>query len=313
VLVALVLLTVGAVLLVAGAEAFAEHVQAAGARLGVHVAALALLVAGAEPEEAIVASLAAYRDRPDLAVGDALGANLVIATLTLGLAALVAPWPVTRTIRRYAGAAGVAAVLACLALLGGGVSRIEGTLLLGAYAGAVLVVWRTSRQVPVVGELAELAEKDASVPPDGKAVAMVALGLVAMAAGGVLAVAGATRVVAVTGLADSAVGLTVLALATSAEMLALVWAAHRRALSEVAVAGALGAVAYNATMTLGVAALVAPLQVGDVAPLLSYGLVGAVVPLLVAASLRERVGRLEGTALVGCYLLATLLVFAPLG
>ena len=58
------------------------------------------------------------------------------------------------------------------------------------------------------------------------------------------------------------IGLTVLALATSAEMVALVWAARRRGLTEVVVAGTVGAVAYNATVTLGLAALVSPLGLG---------------------------------------------------
>ncbi|CAN5785252.1 hypothetical protein BH20ACT6_BH20ACT6_18240 [soil metagenome] len=94
-------------------------------------------------------------------------------------------------------------------------------------------------------------------------------------------------------------------------MLALVWAAHRRSLSEVAIAGALGAVAYNTTATVGVAALVAPLHIVDVTTLLSYGVVGAVVPLLIATGIRERIGRLDGAALVVAYLLATLLVLSP--
>ncbi len=53
-----------------------------------------------------------------------------------------------------------------------------------------------------------------------------------------------------------------LALATSAEMVALVWAGRRRGLTGLVVAGAIGAVGYNATVTLGLAALVSPLALG---------------------------------------------------
>lgn len=313
-LVALLLLTGGGVLLVAGAEAFAEHAVAAGARLGLHTAALALLLAGAEPEEALVASLAAHAGRPDLAVGDAVGANLVVATLTLGLAGLVVPWPVTTRVRCYAAAAGGAGVLAVLTLLGGGIGRAEGTLLVAAYAVGVAVVWRTSRRVPAVGELAEHAEDAEGPGPGGRgAVPLVLLGVAAMAAGGVLAVAGAERVVEESGLRDGAVGLTLLALATSAEMLALVWAAHRRSLTDLAVAGALGAVAYNATATLGIAALVAPLRLDEAGPLVAVGLVCAAVPLLLAGGVRERVGRVEGAVLVVGWLLVCALLLVPVG
>ena len=83
------LLVVGAALLTAGAEGFAENVSGASARLGVSVLALGVLLAGAEPEEAVTAMLASGQGHPALAAGDAVGANLVILTLTLGLAAVV--------------------------------------------------------------------------------------------------------------------------------------------------------------------------------------------------------------------------------
>ena len=60
-------------------------------------------------------------------------------------------------------------------------------------------------------------------------------------------------------LTDSAVRLTLLALATTVELFALAWAAMRRGVSEIAVAGVVGSGAYKATATLGVAALVRPL------------------------------------------------------
>ncbi|MBA2532748.1 MAG: sodium:calcium antiporter, partial [Nocardioidaceae bacterium] len=94
--VALALVAAGAVLLTLGAESFAEHVVPAANVLGVSAFGLALLIAGAEPEEAWTAAVAAAQDRPDLAAGDAVGANLVIATVTLGLLALVVPFVVTK-------------------------------------------------------------------------------------------------------------------------------------------------------------------------------------------------------------------------
>jgi len=56
-------------------------------------------------------------------------------------------------------------------------------------------------------------------------------------------------------LTDSAAGLTLLALATTAELFALAWAAMWRGVSEIAVAGVVG---YNGTASLGVAPLSAP-------------------------------------------------------
>ena len=63
------------------------------------------------------------------------------------------------------------------------------------------------------------------------------------------------------GLDQSTVGLTFVALATTAELFALVWAAFRRGVEQLAIAGVLGSALHSATATLGVAALVRPLAV----------------------------------------------------
>jgi cation:H+ antiporter len=295
VVLAVLLLLAGAALLVGGAETFAEHAVVAGRRLRLHAATLALLVAGAEPEEAVVASIAASQGRGDLAVGDAVGANVVIATLALGLAGVVTPWPVTRRVRVFAAVATAAGLLSLLAMLAGDVGRLGGALLLWAYVVAVVLLWRH-------GAVVTAAEGE---PGTGTgAVGRVIVGVVAMAAGGTLAVDGAVRLAAQTGIDDGVVGLTVLALATSAEMLVLVWSAHRRALRDVAVAAALGAVFFNATATLGIAAIVQPLQLDDRAPLLVFGTVAAAAPLALASGLLTRVGRVAGALLVLGYLAA---------
>ena len=308
-LLAVVLLVAGAALLTAGAEAFAEHITEAASRLGVSVLALGILLAGAEPEEAVTAMLAAGRGHPALAAGDAIGANLVILTLTVGLAALLAPLPVGTRVLQYAGAASVAGLLAVAAVANGVVSRLEGTVLLLVYAVGVLWVWRRERRPPVVGELAELEDLDerpAQQPTSSRALLTVALGLFGMVGGGFLAVQGAVGLVGVLGLTASVVGLTVLALATSAEMLALVVAAHRRGVTEVALAGAVGSVAYNATVTLGLAAWVDPLLLGRGSPVLVVGLLTAVLPLTFLVGRRTgHLPRPVGLLLVACYLLAT--------
>jgi len=121
-------------------------------------------------------------------------------------------------------------------------------------------------------------------------------GVVLMAAGGWLAVGGAERVVAALSLTDSAVGLTLLALATTAELFALAWAAMRRGVSEIAVAGVVGSVAYNATASLGVAALVRPLAVTGV---LTPAIAAAILPLaLLAVTRGGGLNRQTGAVLV---------------
>jgi cation:H+ antiporter len=304
------LLAAAAVLLVGGAELFVENAAGAARRLGVTVVAVGVLLAGAEPEELLTAVIAAARDRPGLAAGDAIGANVTMLTACLGLAAVVRPLHLGRRVRGYALLSAGAGVLAALALLSGDVGRLEGALLLAAYAGMVGLVWWREREPPVLGELAELAEEQqpgrARAPAVALALALV--GVAVMLAGGELAVRGAVRVVDSLGRSDSAVGLTVLALATTAELFALVLTAMRHDVPEVAVAGVVGSAAYNATATLGAAALVAPLAVDGV---IGSALVAAALPVVVLAlAPAGRLGRAAGLALLAGYASYVLLVLA---
>jgi len=246
----------------------------------------------------ITAVVASGRHRPGLAAGDAIGASLTMLTLVLGVAALARPLPFGGRVRTYAAWSALAGGLATLAVASGRIERWQGALLLAAYLAGVALLWWRERQPPAIGELAEESEDGRSRPP------VLALGLsfggiALMIAGGWLAVGGAERVVAALRISDSAVGLTLLALATTAELFALAWAALRRGVAEVAVAGVVGSVAYNATATLGAAALVRPLATGGLLwPALAAG---ALPLLLLTATPAGRLGRGMGALLVAGY------------
>jgi len=287
-----------AVLLLGGAELFVGNAAGAARRLGVTVVAVGVLLAGAEPEELLTAVIAALRDRPGLAVGDALGANVTMLTVCLGLAALLRPLPVGRRVRQYAGMSAVAAALALLALLDGRVGRVEGALLLAAYAALVAVVWWREREPPAIGELAEVDDEHPDRPP-ARSLGLALVGLALMLAGGDLAVRGAERLVDSLDRSDSAVGLTVLALATTAELFALVLSAARHDVPEIAVAGVVGSAAYNSTATLGAAALARPLVVDGV---LGSAVLALALPLLLLiVTRRGNLGRPAGALLVALY------------
>src|SRR6266851_6230941 len=290
------LLAVSAVMLIAGAELFTENAAAAARGLGITVFGAAFLLAGAEPEELITAVIASGRHRPGLAAGDAIGANLTMLTLVLGLAALARPLPFGGRIRGYALWSALAGGLAALAVAGGIIGRWEGGLLVAAYLAGVALLWWREREPPAIGEVAETGEEDGRSRPAALGLMLALGGVALMAAGGWLAVGGAERVVAALSLADSAVGLTLLALATTAELFALAWAAARRGVSEIAVAGVVGSVAYNATASLGAAALVRPLAVGGI---LAPAIAAAALPVaLLAVTPGGRLNRQTGALLI---------------
>ena len=300
------LLIAATVLLIVGAELFVENAAGASRRLGITAFGVGMLLAGAEPEELITAVIAAVRGHPGLAAGDAVGANITMLTLTLGIAAVARPVPFGPRVRSYALLASLTGVFALIALTGGGIGRLAGALLVAAYVAMVALVWRRERGLPAIGELTEILEHadndddvDEPQPTRGGALVLLFIGLAFMAIGGHAAVSGALRLVDSLDVRDTTVGLTLLALATTAELFALVWSAARRGASELAVAGIMGSAAYNATATLGIAALVQPLVITG---LISAAVTAAVLPaVLIVLSRSGRLSRGAGLLLVVVY------------
>lgn len=311
-LVGIALVAVAAAVLWFGAELFVENSSAAGSRLGVTGLAVGLLLAGAEPEELFTAVIAAVRGQGGIAAGDAIGANVTMLTLVVGLAAILGPAPISGRVRQYllgSSGLGVAAAL----LVRDGVSRLEGAVLVVVYLAAVAFVWIKERHPPAVGELAELeedSEKEEAVRRGHpfRDVVLVLTGIGIMALGGWVAVMGAEELVVALGVAESVVGLSIVALATTAELLALAVSAHRHDLSELAVAGVLGSSGYNATVTLGIAALARPIATAGISDA-AWLAAGLPLLILVLGARQGHLTRLAGGGLITIYVVYITLLY----
>ena len=299
------LLAVGAGLLLWGVEIFTESAIDTARALRISTLAMGLLLAGAEPEELLTAAIAAGRDAPGIAIGDAVGTNVTIVGLALGLGALLAPIAVEPKALRHAWITLVASLPATLLLLRGGIGRLAGLLLIGLYAGYVWYVIRRER-IPLEteeGTLDELAEELAEPPeqPLWKSLGLTLLGLAMMAGGGHFTVDGARAVAALAGLSETAIGLTLVALATSIEMVVLSIVPVLKGHPELTIGGIIGSYAYNLTLTLGVAALVAPLGVGDEPVGLPLAFMLGLLLVLLLLMRRGRLARPAGLLLLGAY------------
>jgi len=308
-----VLAGVGVVAIVWGAETFAKHLAVASATLGVSTFALAVLLAGAEPEELATAVTASLRDAPGIALGDVVGANIAICLVALGIGAVVAPLPFDRGVRRYAIAGLPAGGLAGAFVWDGDVTRIEALLLVGVYIVFVATIWVLERRPPVLGETAELeaALVDGRSPGTrrvGRELVLVVLGVVAMAGGATALVEGVTRLSGVEA-TQTRLGLTIVGFATAFELVVLAWSAARRGVTAAVVAGVVGSFTYNVTMTLGAGALARPLRVTD-AHMLHGPWLLMLTALALVITLAWRSQRLDRRAGIACLVLYPLFVGA---
>ena len=125
--------------------------------LGVSSSALALLLAGAEPEELATGLAASLRHAPAIAFGDVVGANVTMCLVALGAGALVAPLPFGPRARLY-GLLGLPVGAVCAAVAWGDVNRPVGGLLDALYVGYVGAIRRTEGAPPVLGDAGEVGE-----------------------------------------------------------------------------------------------------------------------------------------------------------
>ncbi len=306
-----VLIVVGVILIVWGAETFAEHLGAAAVRLRVSSFALALLLAGAEPEELATAVAASLRDAPAIAFGDVVGANIAICLVALGVGAWIAPLPFSQRVMRYALFGLPIGVVASGFIWDGQINRIEGLFLIGLYVLYVAVIWWIERKPPDLGETGELEEAFEKLAAEqakgiqhrvGTDLLLVFAGLAAMIVGSILLVE-AVRQISQVEATQTKLALTLVGFATAFELVVLAWSAARRGVTEAAIAGVVGSFTYNVTMTLGAAGIVHPFRIVD-ASLLHFPLIvmlGSLALVIVLASFKGHLNKTAGVTLLTAY------------
>ncbi len=223
-----------------------------------------MLLAGLEPEEMLTAAIASARGAPSLAVGNVIGTNVTIATVALGLSALLFPVVINRDVRRQALIATLVSILPIMLLILGVVTQLEGVLLLVVFIGYTIFLFRADRKAFQRSAESEDDDDDNEGKQERfsrprlhwKPVVLTLGGLVAMAVGGPAIVEGAIRLARLIGLSQGTVGATIVSLGTGAEMIALGVSAARKKQSDILVGGILGSFAYNLLVTLGLAATI---------------------------------------------------------
>ena len=281
-------MVVGMGAIVWGAELFAEHLAAASSRLGVSAFALALLLAGAEPEELATVATASARGVDGVAFGDVIGANAAVATLALAAGVCVTTMPFGQRVRRYGLGGLAAAVIAGIIAWDGTVTRSEGAILVAGYIAFIATIWIAERQPPSLGETSELNEERTGDGRVGRDLVLVITGLAALTSGSVVLVEGVRRLSGVEA-TQTKLGLTVVGFATAFELVVLAWSASRRGITDAVVAGVVGSYAYNLTMSLGAGALIAPIAVTEATNIRApYIAMALLLALVLALSTRDQ-------------------------
>jgi cation:H+ antiporter len=134
----------GLVLLVAGSRLFTDSAVAFAGILGVSelVVGLTIVAAGTSLPELVTSIIAAIRGERDIAVGNVVGSNIFNIMGVLGIAGILSSTgiQVSASMLFFDFPVMIAVALACLPIFftGSGISRLEGSVLLGYYIAYTL-------------------------------------------------------------------------------------------------------------------------------------------------------------------------------
>ncbi len=255
------LFVLGLVLLALGGDTLVKGVSGIAQRAGLSpfTAGLLLLAFGTSLPELFVNGAALLRGTPSLALGNAVGSNLVNLGLTLPLAALFASVQVRlRLLTPLLWVLVIASLLVMVFGLDGRLNRLEGGLLL---LGFVLVVVKV-----IVRGRAEAPEVRAPVEAYAATRTVTWLNLLRLLIGVVLLGYGARDVVVSMGTLAPALGLTPLmagllpvAIGTALPEIAAAIAAARRGQGDMVLGHVIGSSVCNLLLVVGGMALIAPL------------------------------------------------------
>ena len=290
----------GLAALIAGGETIVRAGSKLAARIGVSPMIIGLTVVslGTSAPEMAISINAAIRGNGELAIANITGTNTLTLLLILGITALIAPLQIqTPAIRLELPVMVVGAMALFVFALDLSLNFTDGVIL--GLTGVVYLglLYRNSRQ-----EMAE-AEKDTSSRVWVQSLILLA-GLVALVIGSDWMVTGAVEIATAIGVSEAVIGLTIVALGTSAPEIVTSIIASIRNQRDMAVGNLLGSVIFNVSLVGAVAAMVAP---GGIALLDStntfsmWSFLAANLLMIPVFILGKRINRIEGGVLTLLY------------
>jgi cation:H+ antiporter len=253
----------GFALLVWSADRFVEGAAATAGHAGMPPLVIGMVIVGfgTSAPEMVVSAMAALDGNPDLALGNAVGSNIVNIGLVLGVTALIAPIAVhSKIVRRELPLLIGIGLVSGLLFWGGALSRFEALLLLAGFFG--LIGWTIVAALRGRGDALEAEaeqELEAHAMRPGPAVAWLVVGLLLLVVSSRVLVWGAVGTAQALGVSDLVIGLTIVALGTSLPELAASVMAARKGEHDIAVGNIVGSNMFNLLAVVGIAGVIAPL------------------------------------------------------
>ena len=301
----------GFAILVWSADKFVDGASATAKHLGMPSLLIGILIVGfgTSAPEMVVSAIAAMEGNPGLALGNAIGSNIVNIALILGITALIAPITVnSKIVKKEIPLLLLIVLVIGYLLFDNTLTLLEGIILLFGFFA--LVGWSIFAAIKGKGDALELEMEDELIEQDMSlktGIIWLVIGLILLIASSRLLVWGAVGVATEFGVSDLIIGLTIVALGTSLPELAASIIAARKGEHDIAIGNVVGSNMFNILAVIGIAVVIAPMNNIPVEVLQRDWIVMLVLTIaLLAMSYGFRakngvINRIEGMILILCY------------
>ena len=296
----IVILFIGFILLMKGADFFVDGACAIAKRFGISemVIGLTIVAMGTSLPEAAVSLAAAWKGNADISVGNVVGSNILNILIILGITSVITELMIQKNTIRYE-MPFLILITAVLLFMGmdGEIAFYEGIILwilFLVYLGYLFKISKaeTTDQIEIVNK------QGMSVL---KSIVFTLIGLALIIVGSDLAVDAASAIARIIGLSERFIGLTIVALGTSLPELVTSVTAARKGSVDIAIGNIVGSNIFNILFVLGTTALIisVPFQIHFRVDTMIA--IGAAVLLWICSMRNCRLGRKAGIAMLLAY------------
>ena len=292
-----VLLIVGFILLIKGADFFVDGASSTAKLLKVPsvIIGLTIVAMGTSAPEAAVSISAGLSGSSDIALSNVIGSNIFNLLIVVGVSAIICPIKTEKVIlRRDIWWSLGAAVATLIMMTDMKISGAEGILLLGGMAAYIAVLVFDARKKRDEGD-----EVKAMSPL--KSIIYIVGGLAAIIIGGDLVVDSACDIAAAFGMSEALIGLTIVAAGTSLPELVTSIVAAKKGDSGLALGNVVGSNIFNILFILGSASALTTINVAPELFIDTAILIAVTLLMYFLCRTKEKTSRGEGALCVLVY------------
>ena len=302
-----VLLIVGMVLLIKGADFFVEGSSnvAKYFKIPSLIIGLTLVSIGTSLPETSVSISSAIQNKPDLSFGNVFGSNIFNVLVVIGCCSLIKPMVVSKGIIKYDLPIyfGIIIVLTLFAFAFTPFVIVwyEALILFLIFLGYMTFVLYRAKKNPEP-EVESTDSEPKKAKPMWLNIIFIIGGLAAIVFGGHLVVEHASSIARHFGMSELLVGLTIVAVGTSLPELVTSMVATKKGEVDIAVGNAIGSCIFNIILIVGLSGMISdiPLQPTSYIDLIIMSI--AALLIFVFAFKKLKVNRIQGLILVLIYI-----------